>query len=123
MNTFNPTTFTLPDFKPELVGGLGQGGLCDEFVARFKTEVWRKTPSKGCWYIGIDGIQFTVVFSIRYGLDFAFYDYATVAEFQTAFENKTHVADAVYFQLEDSKVKYKYPALRIIKFLQDRELW
>lgn len=113
----------VPVVRPELVGGLGQGGLCDEFVARFGTDHWKKTPAKNCWYIATDGMQFTVVHSLRYELDFAFYDYDTVAEFRDAFENRTHVGDAIYFQMNNTGVQYKYPALRIIAFLKERGLW
>ena len=42
MAVFDQATFNLSEQRPELVGGLGNGGLCDEFVARFKTDHWKK---------------------------------------------------------------------------------
>lgn len=116
--------FTLPTQTPPLVGGLGQGGDMDKFVELFG-ERWKKTPVKGVWCLARDGAQFTMVLLAERGMDFAHYDYDTVAEFRTAFEAKEHVGNAQYFQLTGygEESQYKYPALRIIAFMKEQGIW
>jgi len=115
--------FTIASVKPTLIGGVGQGGDTGKFVEMFGT-AWKKTPKKGVWFIGTSGIQFTMMeIGGGYGMDFAFYDYATVEEFKKDFDDGEHGNNAIYFQLKNTEVDYKYPAIRIIKFLRDQGLW
>lgn len=114
--------FTLPLTAPELIGGVGQGGDTEKFVQLFGTR-WKKTPKKGVWFIGTDKLQITAVEAGTHGLDFAFYDYDTVEEFKKDFDEGRHVFNAQYFQLNNTGVHYKYPAIRIIAFLKEHSLW
>lgn len=100
---------------PPLMGLVGACDTIDAFVKRFGT-CWRKTPVANCWYLASDGMQFTIV---PYGdkWDIAYYDYETVAEFRSAFESKTHVGNAVYFQTMDGD---HYTIHAVIRFLESQ---
>ena len=106
--------FVLPDVKPELIGGIGQGGAVDDLVKRFGNS-WRKTPIKGTWCLESPGMQFTIR---SYGSewDIAFYDYETVAEFRKAFESKEMHFNAIYFQTTSGD---KYTGVAILRFLKE----
>lgn len=105
--------FVAAEERPILIGGIGQGGAADALVKRFGDR-WRKTPVKGCWCLESDGLQFTMV---RMGdqWDIAAYPYDTKAEFRQAFEEKTHCANAVYFQ---TKPGDKYTGVAVIRWMQ-----
>ena len=107
--------FTLPRQAPQLVGGIGQGGPVDEFVAKFGNK-WRKTHIEGVYFIGVDGCQFTLRCN-----EVAYYDFATLAEFKDLFQNNPSAAagNAEYFFL---KKENKYHALDIIDYLKTKAL-
>jgi hypothetical protein len=105
--------FSIREEAPLLIGGVGQGGDVDALVARFGSR-WRKTPAKGCWCLVSDGLQFTIV-AYRDRWDVAAYSYDTTEEFRRAFEAKTHVANAVYFQTE---IGDKYSGLAVIRYMR-----
>lgn len=102
---------------PELVGVIGENATVDAFAKRFGMR-WRKTPAENCWCLTSDGMQFTIV---PYGdrWDIAYYDYGTVGEFRKAFENKTHVGSAVYFQTLEGET---YTIHAVIRFIESRGL-
>lgn len=107
--------FTAPPTAPILIGGVGQGGPVDAFVARFGTS-WKRTPVKGVWFIGAPGVQFTLR-----GEEVAYYDYATVEEFKDAFKNRpSEVAgNAEYFNIPPTM---KYSGLAVMAYIADRSL-
>jgi hypothetical protein len=118
MNALLKEFKSAPDMGPELIGGVGQGGPTDEFVARFGTK-WRRTKSAGecrCWWIGDDKHQFTCV-RLRGGLDIAAYSFPSLKAFQEAFDNKEHGNEVdAYFQ---TKPGDKYSAVAIMRYLHD----
>lgn len=106
-------SFSVSPIKPTLVGGVGQGGPIDELVRRFGDH-WKKTPAIFCWCLESPGLQFTII-PLSDQWDIAAYPYETVAEFRKAFEDKTHVANAVYFQTIPTD---KYTGLAVIRYMQ-----
>ena len=109
-------SFTTRETKPDLVDVVGYDSEVDAFAKRIGNS-WRKTPSKHCWCLAIDGMQFTVQ-ALRNRWDIAYYDYATVAEFRKAFEEKTHGSNAIYFQTRPEEGNVTIYA--IIRFLKER---
>jgi hypothetical protein len=108
------TEFFVRDEPPVLIGGVGSGGDADALVARFGNR-WRKTPAKTCWHIASPGLQFTIV-PYRERWDIAAYRYDTVDEFRRAFEAKTHVGEAVYFQTEPGD---KYTGVAVTRWMRE----
>ena len=96
---------------PPLMGGIGAGGMADEFAARFG-QTWRRTPVKGTWALMSHSIQFTCRWMPDRGLDIGMYQYSTPEEFKSAFEAK-RLEDPIWFQWEmNSPHKYPYLAVR-----------
>lgn len=108
-------TFTVPPETPILIGGIGQGGPVDAFVARFGT-TWKKTPIKGVFFIGVSGCQFTLRDD-----DVAWYDFATIEEFKEVFSNRPAelAGNANYFTLDPTM---KYSGLSVMKYMADNEI-
>lgn len=104
--------FTVNIEPPVLVGGLGQGGSMDTFAMKFGKR-WLRTPIKGVFYIGVNGMQFTLR-----GNEVAYYDFALLTEFKKLFtDNPGAIAgNAEYFNLDE---KSKYSAIDIIKFIDN----
>jgi len=107
--------FTAPPTAPILIGGVGQGGPVDAFVARFGTS-WKRTHIKDVWFIGAPGVQF----SLR-GTEVAYYDYPSVEEFKDAFTNRPReiAGNADYFQLDP---KMKSSGLSVMAYIAEQGL-
>lgn len=118
--TNNLVEFTLPVEVPVLVLGVGFNSQIDRFAEIFGTH-WKRTPVKDCWTISSkDGKHhFTMV---PYGqlYDIAHYEYDTVPEFREAFKNKTHVANASYFQTLESDL---YTGAAVYRYLKTHGYW
>lgn len=116
---FNPGTFVVRAEAPQFLSPTDSR----EVAVKLKEKLggsWRPTPTKAgqstrCWWIGADGLQFTIV---AYGerWDIAFYEYPTVTEFKAAFEEKSHVSNAIYFQ---TKSEDFYTGNAILRFLKE----
>lgn len=106
-----------PRQAPMLFGEVGRDPVINAFVERFGDR-WRKMPAKDCWCLTSNGMQFTII-PYRDRWDIAFYDYETTAEFREAFEKKTHVGNAIYFQTEAGD---DFTGHAVIRFLQSRDL-
>ena len=122
MTTFNPNMFGLLSATPILFDRIvvidGKNfweGVAKTFVDRFG-ERWKRTPKKGVWYLASNGVQFTIVRrGDNRGWDLAFYPYESEAAFKAAFEEGTHVGNAVYFETEN-----EITAPAVISFLKQR---
>lgn len=119
---FDVAKFSTPAAeRPELVTFRGDGGLGDQFVSKFGTGSWSKTPVKGTWFAGIPGIQFTMRELPDGRMDFAFYSYETLSEFKECFKNGHTAGNAIYFQsdIRSTKLCLEY----LVEFLKKRGLW
>ena len=87
--------------------------MADQFAKKFGTR-WLRTPVAGVYYIGIPGHQFSICEN-----EVAYFTFATVGEFKTAFEEADGypVDVAGYFSL-DPKNKWSY--LDVVAYLRKR---
>lgn len=93
---------------PPLIGGLGAGGLADEFAARFGA-TWQRTHVKGTWAVWSNSVQFTCRWLPNGKLDIGMYQYRTPKDFKVAFESN-QLEDPIWFQWE-MNAPYKHPYL------------
>lgn len=108
---------------PGLVGGLGQGGLMDQFATEFGNR-WKKTPIKGTYFIAgrSKNIQFTTRWiSPRHGWEVAYYDFKDEDDFKDVFVNHKEAlaGNAEYFFMDE---KNKYSALDLIQYMAGRKV-